>query len=54
MFLGCLSVCPILMNVISQEYLEEISSKLAQMSTWTRANLLDFDGHCELTPIPFL
>lgn len=32
----CPSVCPVLVNVISQERLEGISLHLAQTSTWAR------------------
>lgn len=34
MFLGCPSVCPILVSAISQQRLEGISSDLPQTSTW--------------------
>ncbi len=36
MFSGCLSICPIFVNVISQERLEGISLNLVQTSTWTQ------------------
>ncbi len=35
-FLGCPSVRPIIVNAISLERLEGISSNLAQTSTWTQ------------------
>lgn len=36
MFTGCASLCSTLVNMMSQERLEGISSNFAQRSTWTQ------------------